>query len=509
MNYWEPWYLGLDPTLARKPGVIAADNPRTGAYKSLFETGHDLQELHALMAPRPFLVSGGSEDTPARWIALNHSIAVNKLLGYDNRVAMTNRPAHQPTVESNEAIYLFFEHFLKDAEMRGPSYRKEAAVLHVCYLAIVLIWLCVWPYKAMAIRFCITYARSVWSEPRVIFGAWSRPMHKALIILPALGGIVPTRMAQALITFVLAWQTVSFAKQVGMPNPLLAAPLLVLQPYVFALASDTMTEIPMALATLIALRLWMSGRIAWSSLIVSFLPLFRPEGFFLIGMWGILLIPAAFPGEAMAPNTSWRREPCDLPQSRPLFHQRLLPLCLLNIGLLAWLAGCWLTTGDFFYFIRVWSWPMESYGVYKAGPIYHYILCWPVYCGVVLTIPFLVGIKASLARPSMRLAWSIWLLVFVLHSLMYWLHKFASAGMIRILACTAPMTALICLEGFNQIGRSLARRGFVAATRQRLAVGAMIVAILWSMIFYALLGEHYHCFGYQHLIAEAQSHRHS
>jgi hypothetical protein len=72
----------------------------------------DLHELHALMAPRPFLVSGGSEDPPARWLALNHTIAVNRLLGREHRVAMTNRPTHEPTAESNEQIYQFFERFL-------------------------------------------------------------------------------------------------------------------------------------------------------------------------------------------------------------------------------------------------------------------------------------------------------------------------------------------------------------------------------------------------------------
>jgi len=66
VNYWEPWYLGLDPQRQRTPGVPDAANPRTGAYKQLMESGHDLHELHALMAPRPFLVSGGSEDTLAR-----------------------------------------------------------------------------------------------------------------------------------------------------------------------------------------------------------------------------------------------------------------------------------------------------------------------------------------------------------------------------------------------------------------------------------------------------------
>jgi dienelactone hydrolase len=114
VNYWERWYLGLDPLVKRpKPGLITPDNPRTGAYKTLVESGHDLHELHALMAPRPFLVSGGSEDPLARWVALNHAVAVNKLLGYEHRVGLTSRPAHNPTVESNEAIYQFFEHFLR------------------------------------------------------------------------------------------------------------------------------------------------------------------------------------------------------------------------------------------------------------------------------------------------------------------------------------------------------------------------------------------------------------
>jgi hypothetical protein len=113
VNYWEPWYLGLDPRTTRKPGLVTPANGRTGPYKAIFESGHDLHELHALMAPRPLLVSGGSEDGPARWIALNHAVAVNRFLGYEQRVAMTNRPAHSPTAESNEQAFLFLEHFLQ------------------------------------------------------------------------------------------------------------------------------------------------------------------------------------------------------------------------------------------------------------------------------------------------------------------------------------------------------------------------------------------------------------
>ncbi|VTR95428.1 sialidase : Uncharacterized protein OS=Planctomyces maris DSM 8797 GN=PM8797T_30856 PE=4 SV=1: Abhydrolase_5 [Gemmata massiliana] len=115
VNYWEPWYLGFDGSLKgpRKPGIPNEKNPRTGPYKKLVEEKRDLTDLHALLAPRPFLVSGGAEDPPERWKALNHTVAVNKLLDAENRVAMTNRKEHSPNAESNELLYAFFEWALK------------------------------------------------------------------------------------------------------------------------------------------------------------------------------------------------------------------------------------------------------------------------------------------------------------------------------------------------------------------------------------------------------------
>jgi Esterase FrsA-like len=114
VNYWEPWYLGLDPkNLRPRAGVPSSENPRTGAYKSLVDRGWDLHELHALIAPRPFFVSGGAEDPPSRWAALNHTVAVNALLGYTDRVGMTSRREHTPDPTSNAQLVAFFEMFLK------------------------------------------------------------------------------------------------------------------------------------------------------------------------------------------------------------------------------------------------------------------------------------------------------------------------------------------------------------------------------------------------------------
>jgi dienelactone hydrolase len=118
VNYWEPWYLGCEAGKpSRAPGIPTDSNPRTGPYKQLVESGRDLHELHALLAPRPFFIAAGSEDPPSRWQALNHTVAVNRLLGADHRVGMTHRPDHTITPEANARICLFFEQFLGGDEV--------------------------------------------------------------------------------------------------------------------------------------------------------------------------------------------------------------------------------------------------------------------------------------------------------------------------------------------------------------------------------------------------------
>jgi dienelactone hydrolase len=120
VNYWEPWYLGYEPNTQRRPGVPSPANPRTGLYKELIAAGEDLVDLHALMAPRPVLVSGGVQDPPRNWLALNHLVAVNRLLGHERRVALTARPTHVPTPEALALELAFLEYWLK------PGRRQEA-----------------------------------------------------------------------------------------------------------------------------------------------------------------------------------------------------------------------------------------------------------------------------------------------------------------------------------------------------------------------------------------------
>ena len=67
------------------------------------------------MAPRPVLVSGGVQDPPKNWLALNHLVAVNSVLGHKQRAFLTARKTHVPTAAALEVELDFLEYFLKHA----------------------------------------------------------------------------------------------------------------------------------------------------------------------------------------------------------------------------------------------------------------------------------------------------------------------------------------------------------------------------------------------------------
>src|SRR5438309_8747921 len=79
---------------------------------------------------------------------------------------------------------------------------------------------------------------------------------------------------------------------------------------------------------------------------------------------------------------------------------RVSALACLTVGLLAWAAACWALTfnHDILYVLHIWNWPPSSYAAYGKGSLLHHVILWPVYCGTLLCVPFVLGIKPSWRR---------------------------------------------------------------------------------------------------------------
>jgi hypothetical protein len=351
---------------------------------------------------------------------------------------------------------------------------KRGIVVCVGLLAILMVWAVVFPQTGDgdAIMHFLNARDGFW-QPTKLLGSWARVGSKLPLIGPAQFGILAARWMSAVISVLCAWQTIRLADDLGMRRAWLAGPMLIFQPFVFSLAGDTMTELPLALGLVIAIRLWLARRVWASCLVMGYLPTVRPEGFFLCALWGAMVVGNKYSG-------SWK--------------ERVRLVATLGWGTVVWLFACWVAHRNLnYFFTEWWSWPADSIHIYGRGSFFAHINRWPVYCGPVLLPLFLVGIVRrnrlglivacaamlvlELVMPSVvrenvlpwavlgltgAIAWTVrgskfavcvwvFLLIFALHSVLWWRGWFGSCGLMRILACVAPITAIICLRGWNVI----------------------------------------------------------
>jgi hypothetical protein len=269
------------------------------------------------------------------------------------------------------------------------------------------------------------------------------------------------------------WQTIRLAEDLKLPRPYLAGAMVLWQPMAFAIAADTMTEFPMALGLILAVRCWLKDWKIASCLIVGFLPSVRPEGFFFGVVWGVMSLYELY----IARN-----------------KRSLLLIPALAIGMLTWIGACIYWTNDWLHVIHIWNWPVKTYDTYSRGSIFHHVIYWPIYCGLPLTALFLIGLRPSW-RKEMWLPWTAWAVVFGVHSVLYWGGWFCSCGLMRIMSCIAPFTALICLHGWNRTTDLLRQRtGWDSGRLWRAGAFFTVLATGWTLVQYCVIPEHMDCF---------------
>jgi hypothetical protein len=122
----------------------------------------------------------------------------------------------------------------------------------------------------------------------------------------------------------------------------------------------------------------------------------------------------------------------------------------------------------------------------------------------------MLGVIAALAwtvrREKFAIAWWAFLLIFTLHTILWWRGWFASSGLLRIMVCVSPITAVICLRGWNIAAAWLRRRGLDRQTRVRIGSAAIAAMVLAAMGYYMEDPTHYRVFGARAVCAYARDH---
>jgi hypothetical protein len=300
-------------------------------------------------------------------------------------------------------------------------------------------------------------ARWMWSHPWMLVDVWDRPLFTLAYSLPA--ALPPVGIAYAAaklssvaVTVVAAWLTWELAGEYRLGRPALVIPLMWLQPCVFLLSAETTPEPLFALMFALALLLYRRGRMAPSALVVSLLILVRPEGIALAVLWALCTIRDPRAGETFGKRAA-------------------VTSALLVAPAVWWYLSAQITT-DWLFIVH--NWPSLSapfLGGVSGDPLQQ----WAQIAGVVLALPFAVGVVASLWGRRLGMPLAAVATVLVVHLAIGGTGVFGWSPVAAAFVCVAPAIALITLDGWNALAAGAS--SWIPADA-RLGVGWGVTAVV-------------------------------
>jgi hypothetical protein len=307
-------------------------------------------------------------------------------------------------------------------------------------------------------------ARTAWVDHFYFVDVWGRPLFTTLFAPVAALGFIPARFFALAISLAAAWQTYRLASDLRLPRAWLVAPFLLGQQTFFELYSNLFTETLFALVLVIALRCHISGRIKSGMLVASLLPLARPEGVFVCLFWGAWII--ILPERERSLRAGKSEDVVHLPdlidvnapsvpgdpgvKSYRRVVNRLGSIVILASGVMIWWLAALLLTGDPLFILHNWPATWHT-GMYGHGTFLSYAQRSQAFAGVILIVPFIVGLVRGFRSRSWILITSVFLVLFLLHSIFVRYGLFGEAGFPRYMVSVAPAIALLTLEGWNTI----------------------------------------------------------
>lgn len=300
------------------------------------------------------------------------------------------------------------------------------------------------------------FAHYAFQHPLNLLDSWAKPLFTLLAAGPAQAGFIGMKLFQCAVVAASAGCAYVVARALRLPAPELAILFAYAMPDYFIIQFSGLTEPLFGLVLVGAVALAMMDRPGWSAALISWLPFVRSEGFILLGVWAVYL--------------AWRRQ------------WRLLPLLVLGYAVYSAVGAVVLGEPGWVFGRN----PYSAVSVYGHGGWNHFLVSLPGLLGWVLTVLAALGggrmvrdcfqparRKAPLFSAELLLVYGS-ITMFVLAHTIFWAKGlFNSFGLTRVLAVTAPLFAVVALNGLT----GLATLGRSAAARRRIRTGAVVAVV--------------------------------
>lgn len=290
-------------------------------------------------------------------------------------------------------------------------------------------------------------SKYAWKHPHLFLDSWGKPFFTLVSSLFAqmdLKGIIFFNTLCAVFT---AWIAYLILKQLNLK---FASPIIILVITVrgyFPYLNSGLTEPFFGLILMLCILLAIRKQFVLSSIIISFLPFVRTEGYLIIVIFALLF----------------------------LFKKRYIELLLLGTGTLIYSIVGYIVIGDFLWIVHLNPYNGEAKEIYGHGTITHFFEKYQEISGGVLlilaTLALIIFIfqfrKKEQSTEFEKLKVFFFLaclslfIYFGAHVIMWWKGWANSLGLVRPIAAVLPCLALFSYWGFYQLIQLLTSKKIV------------------------------------------------
>lgn len=286
------------------------------------------------------------------------------------------------------------------------------------------------------------FAKNLFSIPKNFFNLWAKPLFTLFAAPFAQFGIKGMHFFNILCAAGTFYLLIRISAQLQLRIKLFSAMVFLLIPVYFPLICSAMTEPFFACVLTLCIFFFTAQKYIHAAIVMAFLPFARQEGYLLIPVMFVTL----------------------------LLMKKFRALPFLFSGVLIFSLIGQFALGDFLWLLHDNPYTGAS-GIYGHGTLTHFIegseiiFGFPVQVFAALSIVLLIWQLIQYMRQKKKkeaLAdtkfTSFFLLIsgsfavfFMAHTLMWWKGLNGSLGLFRVMACIAPLAALLCHYTFHTL----------------------------------------------------------
>lgn len=285
-------------------------------------------------------------------------------------------------------------------------------------------------------------SRYSWKHPELFVYSWGKPFFTALSSPFSQFGMIGANVFNIICAIASSFICFKLAKKLNLKYPFLVIVFLCFTPIYFPTINSGLTEPLFGLVLILSIYLIFDKKFFWATLLVSFLPFVRSEGYLFFPLFIAVLIF----------RNKWKYFP------------------MLAFGTVFYTIAGSFHYKDILWLIHQNPYKGLNYNIYGHGEFLHFIKEYKPILGVTIGLLFLFGLlaafifliqKRKLAYKETEtntftfeehfLIYGSFLAYFFAHTVFWWKGMGSSLGLIRVMAGIIPCSALICLRGFNFI----------------------------------------------------------